>query len=58
MAGAGGIGALAVDRKDRTDGAEANNTMGLLLGCTSNIRSEDMVELLRQGIAIGDDDDP
>ena len=53
----GAIGTLAVDKKNRDDGAEANNAPILLSGRTSNIRSEDMVELLRQGISIDYDND-
>ena len=51
-AGAGGIGALAVGRKYRTDGAEANDAPNLLSGHTSNLSLEDMAEIFRQGIAI------
>ena len=54
-AGSGGIGALEVDRNDHTDGAESNDAPNLLLGCTSNIHSEDMAEIKRQGIAVEDD---
>ena len=53
--GAGGIGALAVGRKDRTDDAEANDAPNLLSGCTPNLRLEDMAELFLQGITIDDD---
>ena len=42
---AGAIGPLAVDEKNRADGAEANNASILLSSCTSNLRSEDMVDL-------------
>ena len=54
----GGIGPLAVDENNHADGAEANNAPILLSGRTSNISSEDMVELFRQGIDINDDNDP
>ena len=40
------------------DGAEANDALILSSVCTLNLRSEDMVELCRQGIAINDDKDP
>ena len=52
-----GIGPLAVDGNNRADGAEANNAPILLSGRTSNKSLEDMVEILRQGIAIDDDND-
>ena len=52
------IGPLAVDENNRAEGAEANDAPILLSGCTSNLRSEDMVELCRQGIAINDDNNP
>ena len=55
---AGAIGPLTVDQTNRSDGAESNDAPILLSGRTSNLRSEDMVELLRQGIAINDDNDP
>ena len=54
----GGIDTLSVCGKNCTDGEEANNAPNLLLGCTSNLRLEDMVELCRQGIAIDDDNYP
>ena len=57
-AGKGGICALSVDRKDHTDGAEANDAPNLLSGCTSNLRSEDMAEICHQWIAIDDDNNP
>ena len=57
-ASAGGIGPLAVDGKNRADGAEANDAPILLSGRTSNIRLEDMVELLCQGISIDDGNEP
>ena len=55
---AGDIGPLTFDQTNRADGAEVNDAPILLSGRTSNVRSEDMVELLRQGIAIDDDNDP
>ena len=54
-AGAGDIGALAVGINDHTDGAKANDAQNLLSGRTSNLCSEEMEELCRQGIAINDD---
>ena len=50
-AGAGVIGDLEFGGNNRTDGAEANDTPNLLSGRTLNLYSEDMEELLRQGIA-------
>ena len=39
----GGIGALEVDRNDRTDGAEVNDSPGIYYRAVrSNLRSEDM----------------
>ena len=55
---AGAIGPLTFDQTNRADGAEANDAPILLSGRTSNIRLEDMVEHLRQGISIDDDNDP
>ena len=55
---AGGIGPLAVGGNNRTDGAEANDAPILLSGRMSNLRSEDMVEICRQGIAIDYDNNP
>ena len=52
------IGPLTFDQTNRADGAEANDAPILISGRTSNLRSEDMVELRRQGIAIDDDNDP
>ena len=49
-ASAGGIGLLESGRNNRTDGAEANDAPILLLGHTSNLRLEDMVELRCQWI--------
>ena len=57
-ANAGDIGPLEVDGKNCSDGAEAKDAPILLWGRTSKLRSEDMVELRRQGIAIDDDNDP
>ena len=57
-ASSGGIGPLAVYGNNRAYGAEENDAPILLSGRTSNLRSEDMVELRRQGIAIGDDNNP
>ena len=55
---AGAIGPLTFDQTNRADGAEANYAPILLSGRTSNIRSEDMVDLRRQGISINDVNDP
>ena len=55
---AGSIGLLTFDQKNRADGAEANDAPTLLSVRKSNLRSEDMVELRRQGISIDDDNDP
>ena len=55
---AGSIGTLKFDQTNFADGAEANDAPTLLSVRTSNLRSEDMVELLRQGISIDDDNDP
>ena len=55
---AGAIGPLTFDQTNRADGVEANDAPILLSGRTSNIRSEDMVELRRQGIDIDDDNNP
>ena len=49
---AGALGLLAVDENNHADGAEANDAPILLSDRTSNLRSEDMVDLRRQGIAI------
>ena len=49
---------MIFDQTNRSDGAESNDSPILLSGRTSNLRSEDMVELRRQGIAIDDDNDP
>ena len=54
----GGIGPLAVGGNNRTGGAEANDAPILLSGRMSNLRSEDMVDLCRQGIAINYDNNP
>ena len=55
---AGAIGPLTFNQTNRADGAEANDAPTILSGRTSNLRSEDMVELRRQGISIDDDNDP
>ena len=55
---AGSIGTLTFYQTNRADGAEANNAPTLISGWTSNLRSEDMVELCRQGISIDDDNNP
>ena len=55
---AGAIVPLTFDQTNRADGAEAINAPILLSGRTSNLRSEDMVDICRQGIAIEDDKDP
>ena len=55
---AGAIGTLEVDENNRADGAESNDALILLSVRTSNIRSEDMVELCCQGIAINYDNNP
>ena len=57
-AGAGGIGSLAVDRNNRTDGAESNNAPNLLSGCTSNLHYEDMADILHKWIDIAGDNNP
>ena len=57
-ASAGVIGPLAVDGKNCADGAEAKDAPILLSVRTSNLRSEDMVEIQRQGIDIDDDNNP
>ena len=54
---AGAIGPLTFDQTNRADDAESNDAPILLSDRTSNLRSEDMVELRRQGIAIDDDND-
>ena len=54
----GGISALEVGGNNFTDGAESNSTPNLLSVHTSNLRPDDMAELLRQGIAIDDDNNP
>ena len=54
---AGGIGPLSVDGHNCAGGAEANDALILLLGRTSNISSEDIVDLCCQGIYIADDRD-
>ena len=51
----GGIDTLSVCGNNCTDGEEANDAPNLLLGCTSNLRLEDMAKLRRQGIDIDDD---
>ena len=40
---AGAIGPLLVHVNNNSDGVEANDAPILLLGCTSNLRLEDMV---------------
>ena len=54
----GGIGPLAVDVKNRADGAEAKDAPILLSSRTSNICLKDMVELRHQGISIDGDNNP
>ena len=54
----GGIVDLKVGINDRTNSAEANDAPNLLSGHTSNLSSEYMTELRRQGIAIDDDNYP
>ena len=54
----GGIGPLVVDINNSADGSEANDAQILLSGCTSNLHLEDTVEILCQGIAIDNDNDP
>ena len=56
--GTGDIGPLAVDENNCAEGVEANDAPILLSGRMLNLRLEDMVELCRQGIAIGDDKNP
>ena len=53
----GGIGPLVFDGNNCFDGEEANDAPILLSGRTLSLRSEDMVELCRQGISIDDDND-
>ena len=55
---AGAIGPLTFDQTNRADSAEANDAPILLSGRTSNLRSEDMVELHCQEISIYNDNDP
>ena len=55
---AGSIVPLTFDQTNRDDGAEAKDAPILLSGRTSNLRSEDMVELCRQGTSINNDNDP
>ena len=50
--------ATGANNSNRLDGAEANDMPSLLSGRTTNLLSEDMAELRRQGIAIDDDNDP
>ena len=45
-------------KKFETHGAEANDAPILLSGRTSNLRSEDMMEIRRQGISINHDNNP
>ena len=45
---------MAVGGNNRTDGAEANYALNLLLGCTSNLHLEDMTELCCLGSAVED----
>ena len=45
----GVIGTMAVGENNHTDCAEANNALNLLLGRTSNIRSEDIAEFYVKG---------
>ena len=54
----GAIGPLTFDQTNRADGAEGNDAPILLSVRTSNLRSEDMVELCRQGISIDGDNNP
>ena len=49
---------LSVDENNCADGAETNDATILLSVRTSNLGSEDMVEICRQGISINDDNDP
>ena len=48
---------MKFDQTNRADCVEANDAPILLLGRTPNLRSEDKVELCRQGISIDDDND-
>ena len=52
---AGFIGPLVVDEKTFAGGTEANDAPILLSGRTSNLHSEDMVDLCRQGISTNGD---
>ena len=54
-AGYVGIGDLEVNKNDRTDGAKSNDDLNSLSDCTSNINSEDIAKIHRQGINIYDD---
>ena len=49
---------MIFDQTNRSDGAEAKDSPILIWGRTLNLRSEDMVELFFQGIAIDDDNYP
>ena len=57
-ASSGGIGPLEVYGNNLSYGAEENYAPILLSGRTLNKRSEDMVELCRQWIAIDYDNNP
>ena len=52
------IDPLAVDGNNRVDGAEENYAPILLSGRTSNLHSEDIVDLRHQGISINDGNKP
>ena len=55
---AGSIGPLKFDKTNHANGEEENDAPILLSVRTSNLRSEDMVELRRQGISIDNDNNP
>ena len=55
---AGAIGPLTFDQTDCADGAEAKDASILISVRTSDLCSEDMVELRRQVISIDDDNNP
>ena len=44
--------------KNHTDVVEANHAPKLLSGYTLNLRSEDIVDIYRQGISVDDDNNP
>ena len=56
--GARGIVSLSVGGNNRVDVTEVNNNPKLLSGRTSNLRLEDMADILLQWIVIDDDNNP